>query len=236
MSAQKSAATSTMAYAALNHSTSGSVAVQQNRLTCKLLDFCFFKQNVLARLWVVLAHFKLLGRCASVLLFHVEVAGVGGADHFDQNASWFSHGIRSCVEAWLVSAALWRALERVDASCSYSIEARVYKGEARRSSRPSLSGLQNRIAIGTKDESHQGVGAHFWTLFGHSVLCGSHCGRFIAWCCVFDALLFAWLLCAPAHWSCWVCGVYCCAAARCVCLQLAGRVIRRLRPNWLPGR
>ena len=27
----------------------------------KLLDLCFFKQNVLARLWIVLAHFKLLG-------------------------------------------------------------------------------------------------------------------------------------------------------------------------------
>ena len=50
-----------MACAALLNSTSIGLAAQQNRLTCKLLDFCFFKQNVLARLWVVLAHFKLLG-------------------------------------------------------------------------------------------------------------------------------------------------------------------------------
>ena len=62
------------------------------KVKAQLLDLAFLEHNVLARDWIVLAHFQLLSRGAGVLLFYIEVAGVSRAYHLDQYASWLRHG------------------------------------------------------------------------------------------------------------------------------------------------
>src|SRR5262249_115461 len=57
-----------------------------------LLDLRFLEGDVLLGDGVVLAELELLGRGPRVLLGHVEIAGVGGADQSDHNGRLLGHG------------------------------------------------------------------------------------------------------------------------------------------------
>jgi hypothetical protein len=49
---------------------------------------------MLAHNRIVLVHLKLVGGLPRILLLHIEEAGVGGADHFDENGRRLSHNSR----------------------------------------------------------------------------------------------------------------------------------------------
>src|SRR5882757_921687 len=58
-----------------------------------LLDLGFLERDVLARDGIVFAELELLGRGPRILLGHVEIAGVGGADQSDQDGRLLGHGL-----------------------------------------------------------------------------------------------------------------------------------------------
>lgn len=56
-----------------------------------LLDLAFFVFDVLARNWVVFAHYHLLGHGAGVLLGHIKVARASGRVQADFDRGWLRH-------------------------------------------------------------------------------------------------------------------------------------------------